>query len=254
MKQLWAVTKVTLNSSFGISALRWQYLRRRQRLWEPVLIIWGMGTAVAFLSYGAYRVYLAMASVGSLFGQPELPLGLATVSSQVLVLVMGFFLVVSSFYFSRDLPILVPLPLRPGAVITAKFLTILVGEYITISFFFWPAVIAYARFTPFGLGEAVVGFIALERHFPESAENHVLAVHPGCHRQGIGRGLVNHSERWLRGRGVRALFVKTLGPSDPYPPYAGTRAFYRALGFVPLFETTTLWGEENPALVLAKFL
>jgi ABC-2 type transport system permease protein len=156
MKQLWAVTKVTLNSSFGISALRWQYLRRRQRLWEPVLIIWGMGTAVAFLSYGAYRVYLAMASVGSLFGQPELPLGLATVSSQVLVLVMGFFLVVSSFYFSRDLPILVPLPLRPGAVITAKFLTILVGEYITISFFFWPAVIAYARFTPFGLGEAVV--------------------------------------------------------------------------------------------------
>jgi len=104
------------------------------------------------------------------------------------------------------------------------------------------------------LGEAVVGFIALERHFPESAENHVLAVHPGCHRQGIGRGLVNHSERWLRGRGVRALFVKTLGPSDPYPPYAGTRAFYRALGFVPLFETTTLWGEENPALVLAKFL
>jgi GNAT superfamily N-acetyltransferase len=99
---------------------------------------------------------------------------------------------------------------------------------------------------------AEVGFIALEQHFPESAENHVLAVHPDHHRQGIGRALLSHSEEWLRKRGVQVFHVKTLGPSEPYAPYADTRAFYLALGFVPLFETTALWGPENPALVMAK--
>ena len=98
----------------------------------------------------------------------------------------------------------------------------------------------------------VVGFVALEQQFPESAENHVLAVHPDHHRQGIGRALLAHSERWLCSRGVEMLHVKTLGPSDPYPPYANTRAFYAAWGFRPLFETTALWGPENPALILAK--
>jgi GNAT superfamily N-acetyltransferase len=98
----------------------------------------------------------------------------------------------------------------------------------------------------------VVGFVALEQEFPESAENHVLAVHPEHHRQGIGRALLVHSERWLRNRGVEVFHVKTLGPSDPYPPYAKTRAFYTAFGFRPLFETTALWGPENPALILAK--
>jgi len=102
------------------------------------------------------------------------------------------------------------------------------------------------------LGGREVGFVALEQHFPESAENHVLAVHPDHHRQGIGRALLGHSEEWLRSRNVEMFFVKTLGPSDPYPPFANTRAFYDALGFRPLFETTALWGPENPALVLAK--
>ncbi len=104
------------------------------------------------------------------------------------------------------------------------------------------------------LREIEVGFVALEQHFPESAENHVLAVHPDYHRRGIGRRLLLHSEQWLRRRGVAVFHVKTLGPSDPYPPYARTRAFYQALGFRPLFETTALWGPENPALILAKFL
>ena len=102
------------------------------------------------------------------------------------------------------------------------------------------------------LDGSVVGFVAIERHFPESAENHVLAVAPAHHRRGIGRALIEHAEGCLRSEGIELFHVKTLGPSDPYPPYARTRAFYYALGFRPLFETTALWGVENPALVMVK--
>jgi GNAT superfamily N-acetyltransferase len=111
-----------------------------------------------------------------------------------------------------------------------------------------------ARLTTFvaRLDRVEAGFVALERHFRESAENHVLAVHPAHHRRGIGRALLAHSEAWLRSRGVEMFHVKTLGPSEAYEPYARTRAFYVAMGFRPLFETTALWGPENPALVLAK--
>ncbi|HEU4428353.1 MAG TPA: GNAT family N-acetyltransferase [Myxococcota bacterium] len=101
--------------------------------------------------------------------------------------------------------------------------------------------------------DAVVGFASLRTHFPEAAELEVLAVRRDLHRRGAGRALVSHCEDWLRARGVAWLHVKTLAPSDPDPGYAKTRAFYRALGFAPLFETE-LWGPGNPTLISVKRL
>jgi hypothetical protein len=56
------------------------------------------------------------------------------------------------------------------------------------------------------------------------------------------------SERLLDG-GARLLLVKTLsanGDSDR------TRAFYLAMGFLPLQEMPDLWDAENPALLLVR--
>lgn len=101
---------------------------------------------------------------------------------------------------------------------------------------------------------AIVGFIAAEQRTRASAEIVVLAVAPELHRGGIGSALLAPVERWLRERGLRFVYLLTLGPSDPDEGYALTRAFYAARGFTPLFESTAFWGEAQPSLVLVKLL
>jgi GNAT superfamily N-acetyltransferase len=98
----------------------------------------------------------------------------------------------------------------------------------------------------------VVGLLAVEMHSAEAAEIHVGGVVPDRHRTGAGRALLAAAETWLREQGVTYLTVKTLSAADPDPGYAGTRAFYVAMGFVPLLELPTLWGPKNPCLVMLK--
>jgi GNAT superfamily N-acetyltransferase len=100
----------------------------------------------------------------------------------------------------------------------------------------------------------VVGAATLEEHFPGSFEIHFMAVHPSYHRQGIGRRLVEQLEAEARRRNGRWLHVKTLAPSHPDPFYARTRAFYFALGFTSLFESSAFWGLGNPCVILIKTL
>ena len=106
-------------------------------------------------------------------------------------------------------------------------------------------------FVAIGQGR-VVGFLALRHHNPLASEIHVLAVRRERRRSGIGRALVRHAEDELARSRVRILQVKTLGPSHPDSGYKETRAFYSALGFIPLEETKTFWGEDNPCLIMVK--
>ncbi|MCJ7695233.1 MAG: hypothetical protein MUO40_07370, partial [Anaerolineaceae bacterium] len=66
--------------------------------------------------------------------------------------------------------------------------------------------------------------------------------------------LMWQAEAWLYGQGVLYLQVKTLGPSCEDENYAGTRAFYEAMGFVPLEELAQIWDEANPCLIMVKKL
>jgi coenzyme F420-0:L-glutamate ligase / coenzyme F420-1:gamma-L-glutamate ligase len=114
------------------------------------------------------------------------------------------------------------------------------------------AYIESAAMLPTFAVEPDVGFLCLKQHTPQAAELYVMGVRREHHRQGIGRALVVEAESWCRAQGIRYLHVKTLGPSRSSRGYDATRAFYEALGFVPLEELHGLWDEENPALILVK--
>jgi GNAT superfamily N-acetyltransferase len=104
-------------------------------------------------------------------------------------------------------------------------------------------------------GEAV-GFLTLKQTSADAVEIHVMGVRPAWHRRGIGRALVERAAEYARAEGVALLHVKTLArvPGDPYPPYAATRAFYAAAGFLPLGEFPQIWGPENPCLLMVRAL
>ncbi len=100
----------------------------------------------------------------------------------------------------------------------------------------------------------VVGFLTIKRRFEKAAEMYVLGVLKEHHRSGVGRAMVRAAEDWLASQGVEYLQVKTLSESRDDPNYARTRQFYLGVGFQPLEEFPTLWGERNPCLLMVKRL
>ena len=98
------------------------------------------------------------------------------------------------------------------------------------------------------------GFLAIKHHSEFSAEIYVMGVNTEFHRLGVGRALIDKTEQVLKAQHVEFLQVKTLSPAHPDPNYAKTRKFYHSMGFKPLEEFKTLWGEHNPCLQMIKTL
>lgn len=97
-----------------------------------------------------------------------------------------------------------------------------------------------------------VGFIALNRHKQAVIDIHVMAVIKSHQGKGIGTLLVQWAIFQARKKGIRYLSVKTLDETHPDLNYKKTRAFYQHAGFVPFESFPTLWGAENPCLVMIQ--
>jgi len=98
-----------------------------------------------------------------------------------------------------------------------------------------------------------VGVLLLQPHFEESVEVYLMAVKKGYLRQGIGRRLLAAVEADAKAFGVKLVEVKMIGPSDPNPRAAATRAFYHDVGYLPVEEFPDTW-EGRPALIMVKAL
>jgi len=104
------------------------------------------------------------------------------------------------------------------------------------------------------LEEEAIGFVALKSHNEFTSEICVMGVKPTHHGQGVGRALLVACEEICHANGTRYLTVKTLADTHPSKSYAKTRAFYRAVGFLPLEIFPLYWDKDSPCLVMAKYL
>ncbi|MGI6706076.1 MAG: putative ABC transporter permease subunit [Clostridia bacterium] len=161
MKTLWLLLKIHLNVNFGISALKYRFFKEKKRRWEPLLIgaaiLFGGGIFVLGYSFSLFALFMA----GSALNQPEIMLTMAFLVIQFIVLFFGFFYIMSAFYFSRDLNILLPLPLKPYQVMGSKFVVILINEYLTIIPMLLPALIIYGTGTHQGFFYWIKGLLLM---------------------------------------------------------------------------------------------
>ncbi len=135
--------KLQLKVGFGLSALKWYFKHSPLKFWGGmgIVLLIILGIAPIFFLY--MQLIKAVYDVAFIMGQPQVVLSMALVLSSFLVFFFGIAYVMSAFYFSRDLPVLVPLPLWPRDILGAKFALILVSNYLTIVPFFLPALFVF---------------------------------------------------------------------------------------------------------------
>ena len=163
-KKFWTVYKTLINVHFGFSAMKDLYFRRRQRLWELALVALALIISIPSIAFVFVNFAIGILEFGSMVGEPEIVLSVSIVAAAVTTFTFSLGLVISAFYFSEDIKTLIPLPLNPLEVLTAKFATIFTTEYLVLGVLILPLWIYYG----IKLGEpalyyvkALIGFVFL---------------------------------------------------------------------------------------------
>lgn len=151
MRKLLSLVRVGLSANFGFSVLRYRVFQEKKDIWLIPVFVLAFASLLPLLF-----VYLKLIRVAygllSPLSQQSLILMFAIMVAQVFVLVFGLYYVVAAFYFSRDLEILIPLPLKPLQVLLSKFVVILVNEYLTLLPLLLPALVYFGILAKAGPG------------------------------------------------------------------------------------------------------
>ena len=142
-RPFWSLVCLLLNVNFSLSALRHRYFIEKKRRWELLLaplVVMSFAPILSLLFWLFSQMYDVLGPVR----QEASIITIGIVAAQLTALIFGIFYVISAFYFSHDLPQLVPLPLRPAQVAGAKFLVVMVNEYLTMAVMFLPPLAVYA--------------------------------------------------------------------------------------------------------------
>jgi len=123
-------------------------------LFALMLIIILPGLVVMF-SFFVNSAYSALAVIG----QEGVIISWGIAITSTVILLFGIFYIAASFYFSRDVEVLLYLPLKPRQIVGAKFLTAAIFEYIITAAVFLPAVIVYGIRSAVGIVFYLYSFV-----------------------------------------------------------------------------------------------
>ena len=145
------VVRAGLRSNFGLAVLKYRLLKEKKDLWlVPIIGISVLGVVPMF--YGVVLVLKNVYGILQPMGQERALLSLGFLAGQLLILLFGVYYVIAAFYFSRDLELLIPLPLRPSEVMASKFAVIVINEYLTVAAVVLPIVLTYGVLAKGGPG------------------------------------------------------------------------------------------------------
>jgi ABC-2 type transport system permease protein len=157
------VVKAGLRSNFGLAVLKHRLFKEKKDRWlVPLVGVAALGVVPMF--YGIVLLVRNIYEVLKPMGQERALLSLGFLAGQFLILLFGIYYVISAFYFSRDLELLIPLPLRAGEVMASKFAVIVINEYLTVAALVLPIVVTTGVVAGAGVGfwvNAALVYLAL---------------------------------------------------------------------------------------------
>jgi ABC-2 type transport system permease protein len=142
MSKLLALLRAGLKSNFGLSLVRYRILKQKKDLWLVPAVVLGI-VGIGPLFYYYLKLIRSGYELLHPLQQHYALLTFGFLAGQLFILLFGLFYVISAFYFSKDLEMLIPLPVRPFQVMMSKFGIILVNEYLTVAFLVLPILIYF---------------------------------------------------------------------------------------------------------------
>ena len=132
MSKLRVLVRAGLKANFGLSLFFHRVFREKKDRWVLPIIAFSLLGLIPFL-YGLAAFIKDAYFILKPIGQESALLGLGLVMGQFLVLLFGVYYVIAAFYFSRDLEMLIALPLTPSEVLLSKYIVVAANEYLTIA-------------------------------------------------------------------------------------------------------------------------
>jgi ABC-2 type transport system permease protein len=142
MSKLGALVRVGLKSNFGMAILYHRLFREKKDRWLVPLMGFSLLGGFSML-YCLVLFIREMYPLLKPMGQERALLALGILAGQLLILIFGIYYILSAFYFSQDLNMLIPLPVRPSEVLISKFIVLMVNEYLTVAVIVLPFVITF---------------------------------------------------------------------------------------------------------------
>ncbi|MDO9492128.1 hypothetical protein [Acetobacterium sp.] len=159
MKEIVNLTKLFINESLGFSLFFYNQKFNKKEFYKQLftLIIVPVALIPAFFMYVSLMsaTYFGL----TMINQTSVFLSIGYIMATVLIIVFGIMYILSEFYFSDNIEELIPLPISQRKLIIAKFLSILVFEYIFAAFIFLPILIIYGVGQGMGLLYVLLSFL-----------------------------------------------------------------------------------------------
>ena len=135
MSKIWTLTKALLKLNYA------DFITDKKKRWAYVFSFAAI-LFVGFLLFGSitHAMYEGMIHLGQ---DPGMIIAMGLAIASIWVFLMSITNILTVFYYSNDIEMLLPLPLKPAQIISAKFLTVLITQYVMSSFILLPIFITY---------------------------------------------------------------------------------------------------------------
>ena len=153
MRKIFMLAKTLLKGGGAFTAAK----KSRVKYLLPFLLLFALAVFGFSMIVLTFEIYDAMAA----FGIQDLILPFAFGATCVVVFIFGVFYVISTMYHAKDIELLRSLPLKPFQILGAKFITLVVYEYIMEAYILLPVLIGFGIKSGAGLLYIIYAVILL---------------------------------------------------------------------------------------------